>query len=102
MGVASKEKEPSMDSKTESAGFLTAWVQHVHGVIILVCEASPVCDWERFGEARDPGSKVILPHPNSPFGGVRAMYVQQCMLEGSLLRMDKVLHILQCFVVHLV
>ncbi len=45
---------------------------------------------------------MVLPHPNSPLGGVRAVYVWQCILEGSLLQLDEVLYILQCDIVHLV
>jgi hypothetical protein len=62
-----------------------AWAQHVYGVIALVHEEAPVCNWKGFWEACNLGSKVVLPRPNSPLGGVFAMYVQQCILEGGLL-----------------
>ncbi len=61
------------------------WVQRVHSVIALVCEAAPVCNQKGFGEACNPGGKVVPPCPNSPLGEVCAMYVRGCMLEGGLL-----------------
>ncbi len=64
---------------------LMAWVQHVHGVITLVCDAAPVCNRKGFWKACNPGGKVVLPRPNGPLGGVRVMYVRGCILEGSLL-----------------
>ncbi len=60
-----------------------AWVQHVHGVITLVCEVAPVCNWKGFGKACNPGSKVVFTHLNSPLGGVHAMDVRWSILEGS-------------------
>jgi hypothetical protein len=62
-----------------------AWAQHVHGVFALVCEAAPVCNQKGFWKAHNTGSKVVLPRPNSPLGGVSAICVRQCILEGSLL-----------------
>jgi hypothetical protein len=71
--------------KGRECRILTAWAQHVHGVIALVCEAAPVYYWKGFGEAHNPGGKVVLPRPNRPLGRVCTMYVQRCILEGGLL-----------------
>ncbi len=47
MGVASKEKEPSIASGTE----------HVNHVVALVCETTPICDGENLGRLASPAAK---------------------------------------------
>ena len=57
------------------------WMEHVYGVVTLVCEAAPVCNGEGFGEAGDACNEVIFPRPDGPLGEVGAMDVGWSVLK---------------------
>jgi hypothetical protein len=59
-----------------------ARLQHVYGVVALVCQATPVGDGKGFRQACDAYSEVVLPRPDCPFGGVGAMNVRLGVLVG--------------------
>ncbi len=62
-----------------------ARLQHVYGVVALVCQATPVGDGKGFRQACNACSEVVLPRPDCPLGGVGAMNVWWGVLESCLL-----------------
>ncbi len=77
-------------------------MEHVDGVVALVGEAKPICDWGWLWEVGNPGCEVALPRANCSFGRVGVVDVRRYVLEGSLLGLDELFHILRSLVVHLV
>ncbi len=83
-------------------GILATGTKHVDCVVVLVGEATPVGDGDRFWQAGNTCGEVILPSANCLFGRVGVMDLWKSLLERGLLGLDEVFNILGGFVVHLV